>query len=464
MDDSFVAECADHARRLVEGRAIVIGGLPLAGATRLVRRVRELGAARCFVVATGVGTGPLPGTAEAESIVVPIAASNISEEMRLVERTLTDPPPDVLAALDAFDPDRTALVLLALVEPMRAIGSRVAYGARRAEWVALEDKTLADELFDATGVARPPSQIVPTERSALHAAARALDRGAGTVWVGDAREGFNGGGTHVRWIRGDDDGRDAAEFFASQCDHVRVAPFVEGISCSVHGFVTDDGTAVFRPVELVNLRRPGHDRFLYAGCATFWDPSASDREAMRAAARRLGSCLRERVGYRGPFTLDGILGSDGFVATECNPRWGAGLTCFRAVLPELSFELLAYQAAAGDAGWLRAADLERVVTAAGDRVRDGGGWTSIATPVDATRVEDLVHTENGFRVEAGGEPAHGRLTIGPGAMGGFVRVEFDPEHVPKGPSVGPLVVDAFAYADRVHDAGLGELVAATAVR
>lgn len=464
MNATFVDECNDHARALIEGRAVVIGGLPLAGATLLVRRLCELGAEHCFVVATGVGTGSLPDRSEADSIVVPITANDISEEMHAVERTLDDPPPDVLAALDEFDPDHSALVLIALVEPARAIGTRTAYGARRAEWVALEDKTGGDALFDGAGVARPPSEVVPAEPTALRAAARALDAGAGTVWAGDARKGFNGGGTHVRWIRPDDDSANAVAFFASQCDRVRVAPFVEGVSCSVHGFVTDDGIAVFRPVELVNLRRPTGDRFLYAGCATFWDPAPADREAMQAAARRLGSCLREQVGYRGAFTLDGIMGADGFVATECNPRWGAGLNFLRTALPGLSFELLQYEAAAGDAGWLRAADLERVVTDAGDRVRSGGGWTPISTPVDATSIEKLVHTDDGFRAAADGERAHARLTIGPGAMGGFLRVDLHPDRTPKGPSVGPLVAEAFAYADRAHNAGLGELTAPVPVR
>jgi hypothetical protein len=38
----------------------------------------------------------------------------------------------------------------------------------------------------------------------------------------------------------------------------RCAPpeFVEGVPCSIHGFVVDDGVAAFRPVELVTLRAP----------------------------------------------------------------------------------------------------------------------------------------------------------------------------------------------------------------
>ena len=56
-----------------------------------------------------------------------------------------------------------------------------------------------------------------------------------------------------------------------QSNRVRVMPFLEGVPCSVHGIVLPDGTAALRPVELVTLRR-GTD-LVYAGCATFWDPS-----------------------------------------------------------------------------------------------------------------------------------------------------------------------------------------------
>src|SRR4029077_19034645 len=136
-------------------------------------------------------------------------------------------------------------------EAARRFGDRPAYGPRRAEWVALEDKTVGDALFDAAEARRPASRRVPGSVGSLRAVADALDQGAGTVWAGDAREGFNGGGTYVRWVHGDDDGAGAARFFTAHCDAVRVAPFVDGLSCSVHGFATDDGVAVFRPVELV---------------------------------------------------------------------------------------------------------------------------------------------------------------------------------------------------------------------
>lgn len=461
----FAALCTRRARELVVGRSIIIGGFPLAGTTRRVEVFRELGAARCFVLATGVGTGPLPDPSQTESLVVEITARDMMGEFRAFERICADPPCEVAETLDRFDPNHEALLLLASVGASMAIGDRPSYGPRPASWVALEDKTVCDAMFDQADVRRPPSRVVPVDLDALRDAAAALDRGAGTVWSGDASEGFNGGGHAVRWIRdGDDDGTSAFAFFADHCDRVRVAPFVDGLACSVHGFVTDDGVAAFRPVELVNLRRPTGDRMQYAGCATFWDPADADRAEMRAAARRLGEHLRVIVAYRGFFTLDGIMGPDGFVATECNPRPGAGLGYVTTALPEFPLDLVQYLAVAGNAEWLRAGDLEALFLDAGDRVRSGGGWTPITTRFDSTRTERLVHDGAGFRAATDDEAHDATLSLGPGTAGGFIRVDFVSSRTPVGSSVGPRVAAAFAYADAAHGTGIGDLAAAEPAR
>ncbi len=242
--------------------------------------------------------------------------------------------------LDRYDPDGRALVLVAPFLATARAGDRMVYGARRPEWVALEDKARDHLLLDAAGVAHPDFLLAPPERDVLTGAAARLDRGEGTVWAGDAREGVNGAGEYVRWIREAhvDDTHEAVTFFRAGCDRVRIAPFVEGLPCSIHGLVTDDGVAVFRPVELVMLRPSAGARFRYAGAGTFWDPAPVDGEAMRGAPRRVGNVLRERVGLRGVFGIDGILGEDGFVATELNPRFAAGLGYVMAALPELAFD------------------------------------------------------------------------------------------------------------------------------
>ena len=126
MADHFVETCIEHARELVDGRSIVVAGYPLAGATRRIHAWRELGAARCLVIASGIGTGPLPDPAETESVVVPVEAHDMMGEMRATEVILADPPPSVIAALDRFDPDRDAMVFIASVEASTMLGERPA--------------------------------------------------------------------------------------------------------------------------------------------------------------------------------------------------------------------------------------------------------------------------------------------------------------------------------------------------
>ena len=197
--------------------------------------------------------------------------------------------------------------------------------------MALEDKLLAEELWTAAGVPAAPSRIVPVDRTALAAAADEVAGPLGSVWSGDARGGFNGGGNFVRWVTDEHEAAAAFAFFAPRCDRVRVLPFLDGVPCSIHGMVLPDGTAVFRPVEIAMLRDPVRHRFVYGGLGTFWDPPAADRDEMRDVARRVGEQLRAAYGYRGGFGVDGVLTADGFRPTELNSRMSAGLSTVAAV-------------------------------------------------------------------------------------------------------------------------------------
>ncbi len=459
----------DLVRSLVAGRRVILAGSPLAGTTRRVAQLRELGAERCLIVANGIGTGPLPDPVDCDHVVVEVNATGTVDERRQVERVLADPPPEVTQAIAAFDPDKGALVLISAFLASGSVGGRRGYGTRRPDWIRLEDKTTCDRLFDEAAIAHPAATVAAARRDALLAAAAMHDAGAGTVWSGDARQGFNGGTEFVRWIRADateDDVDEAVAWFAHRCDRVRVAAFVEGLPASIHGVVCDDGVAALRPVELVNLRPATGGRFRYAGCATFFDPAPVDREAMRGAASRIGAALAAGYGYRGAFTVDGILGVDGWVATEVNPRFGGGLGYVSAVLPAFPFDLLHHVLAAGDGAAVRAEDLEALVVPAADRTRWGGGWSTVATGYDTTEVTPIVYGEDGAacRPAIEGEEPEADLSVGPGAMGGFVWVALRADRTPIGPSVAPRVAAALALADERHGAGIGPLTPAVPVR
>ena len=461
----------EELRPLFAGRKVVLTGGPLAGLTGVCRRLRELGAERPFLLATGLGTGEVPDPEEAEWCVVEVRAPDVVAEIRAAMRMLRLLPPDVVDALDRWDPERRALVLSPMFNELPEIAGRRVYGPRRPEWRRLEDKVLVDALWDELGVTRAPSEVVAAEPGALRAAAGRLDRGAGTAWAGDARQGLSGGAFCLRWVRDEEDAVEAAAFLGARCDRVRVMPFLEGIPCSIHGVVFPEGVATFRPVEMVSLRRPGgspggsgSNRLHYAGAATFWDPPAADREVMRDLARRVGAGLRERVGYRGAFTVDGVLTAEGFLPTELNPRFGAGLATMTRDLPDLPVSLLDRALVEGDPLAFAAGDLERQVLAVADRVRAGGAWTVTKEPADATRELAVAFEGGACRPAPAGRTPDGVLSFGPSGVGGFVRLALDPDRVPAGPPVAPLAVAAFALADERFGTGIGRLEPARAVR
>lgn len=436
-------------RPLFAGRKVVLTGGAAQGHASQVAALRSLGSERCLVIG-GRGTGPLPPEEDAETVLVDVHAPDMVAEIRTWDRLHGDPPPHVVEALDRYDADGDVLLLLTPFDTARTVAGRRSWGARPPEWTAYEDKTKADALCDRAGVARPPSEVVPVELDALRAAAARVDAGSGTVWAGDASDGFNGGAVCVHWVRDDGDAEEAAAALAARCRTARVAPFLEGVPCSVHGFVTNDGVAALRPVELITLRAPSRPHLRYAGTATVWDPPQADREAMREAARRIGALLGDAVGLRGFFTVDGILAKEGFRPTEINPRFGAGLLGYAAGVPDLSLMLLHRATIAGAIDPV-AAELEALLVPAADGNRVAVSW--MAVPGRRLEEEGDVELPDGTKV-----------VVGPGPMGAFVRVTFDVPSLPVGESVAPAAVAALAVADERFDLGIGPLEPAVPVR
>jgi hypothetical protein len=319
---------------LYAGRPAILGPGILAGYPGVATWLQELGCP-VLVVATARGAGEVPSGVTTVEIDAPPATS-ATEELRMLDRlarTLTD---DVLARLDDFDPGRTGFWWCGpFVTNDEPVAGRPVLFGRSARQLALEDKLFAEQLWDDVGITHAPSRIVPVDRDALAAATHDLATHLGAVWSGDARDGFNGGGNYVRWVTAEQ-GQDAAYgFFAPRCDQVRVQPFLDGVSCSIHGVVLADGTATFRPVEIVTLRNRARTSLVYGGLSTWWDPPAADREHMREVARTVGDHLALTTGYRGFFGIDGVLTADGFLPTEINTRMPAGATTLAKVDPRL---------------------------------------------------------------------------------------------------------------------------------
>ncbi len=457
MDDVFVGIRGALAE-VFAGRHVVCAGGVLAGMHPVVGELRAVGVERMLLLPTSVGTGPIPAGDDLEILVHELPPTpGATAQFRAEERLFADPPPELLHAIREFVGAEEPLVLAQPFSAVQAFGPLPVFGPRRTEWVALEDKTVGDAMFDAVGVPRPPSIVVPVDVQVLDDACARTDQGAGTVWAGDARDGFNGGAEYVRWVRNEESRASAIEFFRARCDRVRVAPFVDGVPCSIHGFVVASGVAVLRPVELVTLRADDDSGLRYAGAATYFDPEPDDRAVMRTAALRLGTHLRERVDFRGGFTIDGICGADGWTATECNPRGGAGLGYLGACVPELLGGLMQRMAAAGGFATLDTNAIEEVVVGRADGCRWGGAWTPTAAVWSETITTPVAGDEHGYRRAADGEVADATILTGPGPAGGFVRYEPVPERTPAGPSLAPRAVAALEFADAELGAGIGPL-------
>ena len=455
---------AERCAELVRGRKVVLVGGVLAGATRRVRQLREWGAEAVLVVADGTGTGELPGPDEASAAVVrgPEHAT-LSEEVASWIRFAADPPAEARQAVEAFDPDSTALCLLspfALVE--RYLG-RDSLGGRPRSFLELEDESLNDALWDAAGVSRAPARVVDADPDRLRGAAEDLDAGQGTVWSADASHGMNGGGDRVRWVVTDEDARAALPALVPVSARIRVQPFLEGVPCSIHGFVLPDGVAVFRPVELVVLRSTSPRRFLYSGISTCWDPSRSDRDEMREVARRVGLHLLRVYDYRGGFSVDGVLTDDGFRPTELNSRFAGGLSTIGKSVPALPLDLVQMATIRGIDMGVTAEQLELLLVPAADAQRYGSAYYVVPAPGPSeTESLDVAAGPDGLRVAGSGDLVIGTVEHGPANLGSLIR--FTPAEMTPGMRMAPYAVAMFALADLLWGTRLGPVEAAPDVR
>ena len=453
-------------RSVFEGRRFLLTGNYPASLGHQARYLRGFGAARPFLIAERRGNGGAPEPKDAELRVLDVhpGADRLDHD-RKVQRALADPPREIQRAVDAWDPEGAARTLHQyLMAGAWPVAGRAAYAGRPAEWIALEDKVAIDAFWDVAGVPRAPSRVVRAEHQALRAAADALDRGAGTVWASDARNGPNGGALGLRWVRPGDDGREAAASLARIADRVRVMPFLEGIPASIHGIVLPDAVAALRPVEMLVLRQRTGDRLIYAGCSTWFDPRPEDRETMRRLARRVGAELRDRVGFRGAFTIDGVLAEEGFLPTELNPRPGAGIYTLARALGDFPLYLLCLAIAEGERLDYRPELLERAVVEAADARRVCGGTAETGTKLADAGTLHLVRDGHECRKARPDEDPEATLRFGPSPVGGFLGFHLNPAANEPGPSAAPQAARAFSLADRLLGMGFGVLEAARNVR
>lgn len=453
----------DALRSVFSGRKVICVGEVSASFALTVDQLYRLGASEVLVASFGHGTGPQPKNATIAILPSGARPKTSMESIRAEHAALSNPSPDLLAVIDAFDDDRTAVLVSHFLNCVPTLDGRPFLSYRRPEWLALEDKSVIDEFWDRIGVRRSVSKTTRVDPYHLQVASIEMANDAGVVWSGDARDGFNGGGEYVRWLRDESDLESATKYFAPRCDLVRVMPFLEGIPCSVHGIVFDNSVAVLRPVEMVVLRRTEpHEKgpLLYAGCASFYDPPDEVRAEMRELARRVGSALRAEVGFHGAFTVDGVATAAGFLPTELNPRMGAGLSVILGGLSDLPIQLLLDALVGGVALDIDPVEFEAELLEAADRDRAGGTWMSIPGVTLPDAMRPAVFSSRVWRWASDAEPADATITTGPSVLGSFVRFRFSGSRTPVGPSVGERAAAAWAFVDSEFGTGIGRLTAA----
>ncbi|MFE0104626.1 hypothetical protein [Streptomyces sp. NPDC059009] len=304
-------------------------------ATAFVDELRACGARIGAVVAR---TGPAPGAAQIER------SWHCSDAGRHFtapefEAWLHRPSADVAAWLDDLDPGRQWVVLGTPRTGVEEFCGRAVHGWRRPQWAAVEDKTTIDRLWAEAGVAAPPHRVVGADELLRGPADLAeLSGSAGVVVAADATRGHVGDARGLRWVPDLDRFPAVARDLAGRTDRARIARFADGVPCSVLGLALPDGVAVFSPIEIVTLGAPASGRLLFCGSSTHWRPGEEAEHDIRDAARRAGTQLARSIGYRGLFSVDGLLTPDGFRATELNPRHASGLG-LRAALPDFPLYL-----------------------------------------------------------------------------------------------------------------------------
>ena len=446
------------------GRRVIVLLDVLVASAAYATRLQELGVEEMLLVGGSRGTGDIDAEVERDALVLGTGGDDLMGAIRAFEAAVSDPPRELRQAIDAFDPRGEALVITTMFSSRRQVCGREVFGAREPRWLGLEDKTTVDAFWDAAGVRRAPSAIVAADLDELVPASEALDRGLGTVWVADNREGWHGGGSGLRWVRTRADAEAAATHLAGIADVVRVMPFLEGRPCSIHGWVLGGEVIVSRPCETVMWREPTASRLWYGGAAaTSWRPDEVAATEMRQVARQVGEHLRDTVDYRGVFTVDGVLTEEGFRPSELNPRFGAAIATLGrdSGLPLYLLNCLSIDAP--DLDW-RASELEEAIIGgrgfaaaflmldglvveqrAARVLRDAPGWRVEA--VRAGQGEDAQGEPDAPGEQPEGEQPHGAsapdevatVELGPGPTGAFLRIVLS-DH-PDGRPVAPAVAE-----------------------
>lgn len=371
------------------------------------------------------------------------AAQLLADRHALLATLATDSPLSTL--VDQFDPARRAILLV--TDPLNptVTGSRRRLGGKHPSWGFFEHKSVVDVLWDTIGLVRAESAVYDAAGSLCR---HLYPQGPDLVHaLQPYGEEPSAGGEDIRWasaalLRRDDE--------AVRHGRLRIMPLLSGVPCRLHGVVLAEKTAAFTPLELLVPRRPADGTFLCAGTFPLPEP---EQRPMVQLTRWIGEALRDRLAYRGGFSVDGILTRDGFRPTDLNTRV---TSAFEAAPPPLrvAVHASALLARAGIPG-VDAAGLEERT----HQVLNRAGYLTLLTIVrqPATAAMRPVCWSGPALVACAFEQAHGVLEITTGPRGTVLSVRLRRDRLPAELSAQEAAVVAFRAADDLLDTGLGHL-------
>jgi len=227
-------------------------------------------------------------------------------------------------------------------------------------------------------------------------------------------------------------------------------PLLPGTPVRLHGLALAQKIVVFPPMELVVLPRVATGTFLCAGAVATLGQQAD----LVAQTLRLGEALRHHLGYRGGFSIDGILAASGFLPTDFNARLTSAM---EAPPPELRVRLHL-------ANLLARHGIDPEPTSVEALAAKVFAATGVHTLYGAaTRIGDDAPRRAGCRwdgprlVAAGTGPVDVKLVVSPSPRGWLLTATVDPTTVPSTGLLGPLGPEIYRLSDELLGTDFGEL-------
>lgn len=453
-DAMLIEHYKEQIRVRVSDRSWIVATGVVVASLKIAKDLRGLGATKVLAIGISRGTGSIEND-DPYITLLDMGTTTVPDMMdaiRLEEQILGNLPDWVLEQVQMFDPVHEAHVVGNIYSGHEWIAGRKTIGYRPKSWQALEDKMIVDKLWDQAGVRRAPSRIVTLSECSFDVLWKSIvptyDLGSGTVWVGDNKNGWHGGAKMLRWVRDRKDAELAFDFFVASCDVIRVMPFMDGIPCSIHGWVFKHKTIGLRPCEMLIFQREGISQLTYSGASTNWKPTETHRKEMVESVVKVGDHLRDTVGYRGSFTMDGVMTVQGFMPTELNPRFGGALNRMSASLRNLPLYLMHLCTVEDPDISIDPMSFRRLIVDAAEQNPIIRGMYLLEGLYGLDSDEcTVVRNEVGQWQEAD-ETSTNPCTIRLGAAtaGTFIFVDVPEGHVPLGESAAPILSSLFTFA------------------